>query len=61
MCPTHPVENVSVNDVFDYLKILRMIDPYLKLRLPSSEEWEYSARAMSKELFWFSSKYEEVG
>ncbi|QDK40352.1 hypothetical protein DOM21_02555 [Bacteriovorax stolpii] len=60
LCPGHPVENVSGNDVEDFIKILSLTYPNLKIRLPNQNEWEFAARGQKKTLFWFGSKFEDV-
>lgn len=60
LCPDHPVENVSANDVQEYIKILSLTFPKLKTRLPDQNEWEFAARGQKNTLFWFGSKFEDV-
>ncbi|HRF44451.1 MAG TPA: formylglycine-generating enzyme family protein, partial [Candidatus Competibacteraceae bacterium] len=43
--PTRPVEQVSWNDVQDFLKRLNKRIPDLNLALPSEAQWEYACRA----------------
>ena len=43
--PTRPVEQVSWNDVQDFLKQLNGRIPELDLVLPSEAQWEYACRA----------------
>jgi len=40
-----PVENVSWNDVQDFIKKLNQLEGDNKYRLPTEAEWEYAARA----------------
>ena len=40
-----PVENVSWDDIQDFLRELNRIDPGKKYRLPTEAEWEYACRA----------------
>ncbi|MCB1826455.1 MAG: formylglycine-generating enzyme family protein [Candidatus Competibacteraceae bacterium] len=43
--PTRPVENVSWNDVQDFLARINARIPGLDLALPSEAQWEYACRA----------------
>lgn len=41
----HPVENVSWQDVQEFLRRLQAMEPERTYRLPTEFEWEYAARA----------------
>src|SRR5262245_3013472 len=43
--PTLPVENVSWQDVQQFLRLLNARDPKHEYRLPTEAEWEYACRA----------------
>lgn len=60
LCPDRPVENISASDVEDFIKILSLTYPHLKVRLPTSNEWEFAAKAQAKTLFWFGSNFDDV-
>lgn len=50
----HPVENISWNDVQEFIKKLNAREKTTKYRLPTEAEWEYSARADTDTPFFFS-------
>ncbi|NUN99305.1 MAG: SUMF1/EgtB/PvdO family nonheme iron enzyme [Saprospiraceae bacterium] len=47
-CPTCPVEQVSWEDVQEFLKKLNDLSSGAKYRLPTEAEWEYAARGGAK-------------
>ncbi|MCX7106437.1 MAG: formylglycine-generating enzyme family protein [Methylococcales bacterium] len=55
-----PVEKVSWNDAQDFIKRLNNQEEGNLFRLPSEAEWEYSARAGSKSLYYFGDKQKEL-
>ena len=44
ICPEHPVENVSWNDIQDFISQLNKRDDGYTYRLPTEAQWEYAAR-----------------
>nr|BDT29831.1 formylglycine-generating enzyme family protein [Bacteriovorax sp. HI3] len=60
MCPDNPVENISANDVQDFITILALTFPELKTRLPDQNEWEFAARGQAQTIFWFGSNFDDV-
>lgn len=49
----HPVEQVSWNDVQEFIKRLNRRDPGKEYRLPTEAEWEYACRAGTKTRFYW--------
>lgn len=50
-CPDCPVEEVSWNDVQDFIEKLNQKEGTVKYRLPTEAEWEYASRAGSTTAF----------
>jgi formylglycine-generating enzyme required for sulfatase activity len=52
-CPYHPVENISWNEVQDFITKLNSQDPRYSYRLPTEAEWEYATRAGTPSAYFF--------
>ncbi len=52
-CDDCPVENVSWNDVKEFIKKLNALNDGFVYRLPSESEWEYACRAGTTTVFSF--------
>jgi TonB family protein len=59
-CPKCPVENVSWEDVQDFVKRLNLLGEG-KYRLPTEAEWEYACRAKSTTKFNFGENESMIG
>ncbi|MDO9311875.1 MAG: formylglycine-generating enzyme family protein [Nitrosomonas sp.] len=51
--PSHPMENVSWNQVQQFIAILNTLFPDLHARLPTEAQWEYACRAGTQTPFSF--------
>lgn len=58
---TLPVENVSWNDIQDFIKKLNEKEGGSKYRLPSEAEWEYAARAGTTSRYFFGDDDSNLG
>jgi formylglycine-generating enzyme required for sulfatase activity len=56
-----PVENVSWDDVQDFLRKLNKRDPGKNYRLPTEAEWEYACRAGSTAKWCFGNDESQLG
>ncbi|MDR2123390.1 MAG: formylglycine-generating enzyme family protein [Desulfovibrio sp.] len=55
---TNPVENVSWNDVQEFIKRLNAKEKHNRYRLPTEAEWELAARGGTETMFFFMKKDE---
>ena len=58
--PDRPVENVSWEDVQEFIKRLNAKEGHTRYRLPTEAEWEYAARAGSTTAYSFGNNVIEV-
>jgi formylglycine-generating enzyme required for sulfatase activity len=56
-----PVEQVSWNDVQEFIKRLNENEHVNKYRLPAEEQWEYAARAQTKMIYSFGNNVSKIG
>ena len=57
----HPVEEVSWNDVKDFIRRLNQKEGTNKYHLPTEAQWEYGCRAGSKTRFFFGNSATSLG
>jgi formylglycine-generating enzyme required for sulfatase activity len=58
---SHPVENVSWNDVQVFISRLNEKEGTHKYRLPTEAEWEYAARAGTTSAYYFGNDVANLG
>jgi formylglycine-generating enzyme required for sulfatase activity len=52
--PSNPVENVSWDDIQEFISRLNKREGHNRYRLPTEAEWEYAARGGTDTLFFFT-------
>jgi formylglycine-generating enzyme required for sulfatase activity len=60
MCPNNPVENVSWNDVQEFINRLNEKVGHKIYRLPTEAEWEYAARAGTQTAYFFGNDSDQL-
>lgn len=58
--PDNPVENVSWDDVQEFIRRLNQKEPGKVYRLPTEAEWEYAARAGTKTAYCYGNNEEKL-
>lgn len=61
LCPNFPVEEVSWNEVQDFITKLNSQDSKYSYRLPTEAEWEYAARAGTLTAYSFGDDVSQLG
>ncbi|MDR1243237.1 MAG: formylglycine-generating enzyme family protein [Deltaproteobacteria bacterium] len=59
--PNHPVDNVSWDDVQEFIARLNEKEGHNRYRLPTEAEWEYAARAGSASVYSFGNDAGQLG
>lgn len=60
LCPHHPVENVSWDDVQEFIRKINQLSAKNQYRLPTEAEWEYAARGGSEEAYFFGNHSKQL-
>lgn len=58
--PNYPVENVSWEEVQDYIQKLNLLDADYQYRLPTDAEWEYAARGETGTTYHFGNDFNDL-
>ncbi len=53
LCPNHPVENVSLEQINYFIKVLNKRSKRFHYRLPTEQEWEYALKKESESIYFF--------
>jgi formylglycine-generating enzyme required for sulfatase activity len=56
-----PVEQINLDDIQEFIKRLNQNEGHSRYRLPTDEEWEYSAKAGSTTKYYFGDDHSQLG